>query len=115
MTLIQRRTLASKQCFKLRPNNHGYTNWWLEYVFGISANNNSDYKRTINDLATFRVYTTVDIPIDTDGDGIQDQDDAFLDPAVAFELFTPVNMVRVLLLLRIYGLHMAIMILMMLL
>jgi hypothetical protein len=101
-----------KQCFKLRPNNHGYTNWWLER-FGISANN-SDYKRTINDLATFR-DTTVDIPIDTDGDGIQDQDDAFLDPAVAFLLFTPVNMVRVLLLLRIYGLHMAIMILMMLL
>jgi hypothetical protein len=50
------------------------------------------------------VYT-VDIPIDTDGDGIQDQDDAFPDPAVAFELFTPVNMVRVLLLLRIYGLY----------
>lgn len=65
------------------------TGGW-KYVFGISANNNSDYKRTINDLATFRVYTTVDIPIDTDGDGIQDQDDAFpLDPAVAFELFTP--------------------------
>jgi hypothetical protein len=35
------------------------------------------------------VYTTVDIPIDTDGDGIQDQDDAFPYPAVAFELFTP--------------------------
>jgi hypothetical protein len=34
------------------------------------------------------VYTTVDIPIDTDGDGIQDQMIP-LDPAVAFELFTP--------------------------
>jgi hypothetical protein len=33
--LIQRRTLASKQCFKLRPNNHGYTNWWLEYVLEL--------------------------------------------------------------------------------
>jgi hypothetical protein len=46
------------------------------------------------------VYTTVDIPIDTDGDGIQDQDDAFpLDPAVAFELFTPSKYGTVLLLL----------------
>jgi hypothetical protein len=99
-----------KQCFKLRPNNHGYTNWWLER-FGISANN-SDYKRTINDLATFR-DTTVDIPIDTDGDGIQDQDDAFLDPAVAFEVVYPSKYGTGTI--AFDGLHMAIMILMMLL
>lgn len=61
-----------------------------KYVYGISAKNNTDYKRTINDLTTFRVYTTVDVPVDSDGDGIQDQDDAFpKDPEVAFELFTP--------------------------
>jgi LruC domain-containing protein len=65
------------------------TGGW-KYVYGISAQNNTDYKRTINDLSTFRVYTTVDTVIDSDGDGIQDQDDAFpQDPTAAFELFTP--------------------------
>lgn len=65
------------------------TGGW-KYVYGISAQNNTDYKRTINDLSTFRVYTTVDTVVDSDGDGIQDQDDAFpLDATVAFELFTP--------------------------
>jgi LruC domain-containing protein len=65
------------------------TGGW-KYVYGTSAKNNTDYKRTINDLATFRVYTTINTTIDSDGDGIQDQDDAFpLDAAVAFELFTP--------------------------
>jgi hypothetical protein len=55
------------------------TGW--KYVYGTSAKNNTDYKRTINDLTTFRVYTTVDTVIDSDGDGVQDQDDAFpLDP-----------------------------------
>jgi LruC domain-containing protein len=65
------------------------TGGW-KYVYGTSAKNNTDYKRTINDLATFRVYTTINTTIDSDGDGIQDQDDAFpLDPNVAFELFNP--------------------------
>jgi LruC domain-containing protein len=65
------------------------TGGW-KYVYGTSAKNNTDYKRTINDLTTFRVYTTVETIIDSDGDGVQDQDDASpLDPNVAFELFTP--------------------------
>jgi hypothetical protein len=32
------------------------TGGW-KYVYGTSAKNNTDYKRTINDLTTFRVYT----------------------------------------------------------
>lgn len=65
------------------------TGGW-KYIYGISAKNNTDYKRTINDLGTFRVYTTVDTIVDTDGDGIQDSDDAFPnDATVAFESFTP--------------------------
>jgi LruC domain-containing protein len=65
------------------------TGGW-KYVYGTSAKNNTDYKRTINDLATFRVYTTVDTAIDSDGDGVQDQDDASpLDANIAFELYTP--------------------------
>jgi hypothetical protein len=45
------------------------TGGW-NYVYGTSAKNNTDYKRTINDLATFRVYTTINTTIDSDGDGI---------------------------------------------
>jgi hypothetical protein len=70
------------------------TGGW-KYVYGTSAKNNTDYKRTINDLTTFGVLYYCDTVIDSDGDGVQDQDDAFpLDPDVAFELFTQVNMVR---------------------
>jgi LruC domain-containing protein len=61
-----------------------------QYKYGKVANNNTDINRKIDDLATFRASTTLPVIIDTDGDGIQDQDDAFpLDSDVAFELFTP--------------------------
>jgi LruC domain-containing protein len=60
------------------------------YKYGKKANNNTDINRKIDDLATFRVSTTIAAIIDSDGDGIQDQDDAFpLDASAAFELFTP--------------------------
>jgi len=65
------------------------TGGW-QYNFGISAGNNTDIGRTINDLTTFRVYSTTQVDVDTDGDGILDQDDAFPDSAdKAFEMFTP--------------------------
>jgi LruC domain-containing protein len=65
------------------------TGGW-QYVYGVSANNNTNFNRTINDLSTFRVYTTVDTVVDSDGDGIPDQDDAFpQDADIAFEMFTP--------------------------
>jgi len=65
------------------------TGGW-QYNYGISANNNTDYGRTINDLTTFRVYTeTVEDP-DSDGDGIIDRDDEYPEDAnKAFEIFTP--------------------------
>lgn len=67
------------------------TGGW-EYRYGVSANNNSDLGRTINDLATFRVFDKNQEPIDTDGDGILDGDDNFPDDAEkAFEVFTPSN------------------------
>ncbi|WP_397447411.1 LruC domain-containing protein [Polaribacter sp. R77954] len=65
------------------------TGGW-QYQYGISANNNTNFKRTINDLTTFRVFPETVSQIDTDGDGILDQDDAYPDnPDVAFEFFTP--------------------------
>ena len=65
------------------------TGGW-QYNYGVSANNNTDLGRTINDLTTFRVFTeTLDDP-DMDGDGILDRDDAYPDDAEkAFEMFTP--------------------------
>ncbi|BAO75982.1 LruC domain-containing protein [Winogradskyella sp. PG-2] len=61
-----------------------------QYRYGINANNNSDYGRTINDLTTFRVYSENPETIDTDNDGIPDQDDSYPeDPDKAFEVFTP--------------------------
>lgn len=65
------------------------TGGW-QYNYGVNANNNSDYGRTINDLTTFRVFTDNFVDIDTDGDGILDADDSFPEDAEkAFEIFTP--------------------------
>ena len=65
------------------------TGGW-QYQYGKSANNNTDFGRTINDLTTFRVFANTVSEIDSDGDGILDQDDAYLDDAeIAFEFFTP--------------------------
>ena len=65
------------------------TGGW-QYKYGISANNNTDFGRIINDLTTFRVFTDNFVDVDTDGDGILDADDSFPDNAEkAFEIFTP--------------------------
>ena len=65
------------------------TGGW-QYNYGVSANNNTDFGRTINDLTTFRVFSNNLDETDTDGDGILDIDDAFPEDAeVAFEMFTP--------------------------
>jgi len=65
------------------------TGGW-EYQYGISANNNTNLGRTINDLTTFRVFTQSNDNPDTDGDGIIDRDDVYPDDAEkAFDLFTP--------------------------
>ena len=65
------------------------TGGW-QYNYGVSANNNTDLGRTINDLTTFRIYTETEEDIDTDGDGIIDRDDEFPEDAdKAFEVFTP--------------------------
>lgn len=65
------------------------TGGW-QYNYGVKANNNSTYKRSIHDLTTFRVYADNIDEKDSDGDGILDQDDAYPNDAeAAFELFTP--------------------------
>ena len=65
------------------------TGGW-QYNYGVSANNNTDYGRTINDLTTFRVFTEIADDPDTDGDGILDRDDSYpLEADKAFETFTP--------------------------
>jgi LruC domain-containing protein len=65
------------------------TGGW-KYKYGASANNNTGFGRAINDLTTFRVYNDNPETIDSDGDGIYDQDDAFpTDAEAAFEFFTP--------------------------
>ena len=65
------------------------TGGW-EYRYGIQANNNTDFGRTINDLTTFRVYTEIEEDPDTDGDGIVDRNDSYPEDAEkAFEVFTP--------------------------
>jgi LruC domain-containing protein len=65
------------------------TGGW-KYKYGANANNNTDFGRAINDLTTFRVYADIIDQIDTDGDGVLDQDDAFpTDAEAAFEFFTP--------------------------
>lgn len=65
------------------------TGGW-QYNYGISANNNSDYGKTINDLTTFRVYSETVEDLDSDGDGIIDRDDEYPEDAnKAFEVFTP--------------------------
>ncbi len=65
------------------------TGGWV-YKYGISANNDTDYGRTINDLTTFKVFTQIAEDPDTDGDGILDRDDSYPDDAnKAFEMFTP--------------------------
>lgn len=64
------------------------TGGW-EYTYGLSANNDTSFKRTIHDLATFRIFSE-DEDLDTDGDGIVDGDDEFPNDAEkAFEFFTP--------------------------
>jgi LruC domain-containing protein len=65
------------------------TGGW-RYNYGLSANNNTDFGRIINDLTTFRVFSENLDETDTDGDGILDIDDAFPEDAeAAFEFFTP--------------------------
>jgi len=65
------------------------TGGW-QYNFGVSANNNTDIGKTINDLTTFKVFTELLVDPDTDGDGILDRDDTYPDDAdKAFEMFTP--------------------------
>ncbi|WP_431156700.1 LruC domain-containing protein [Winogradskyella poriferorum] len=65
------------------------TGGW-EYVYGINANNGTDFGRTINDLTTFRIFSNEPDETDTDGDGVVDNDDAYPnDPDVAYEIFTP--------------------------
>ncbi|WP_339924476.1 LruC domain-containing protein [uncultured Cyclobacterium sp.] len=65
------------------------TGGW-KYQYGVKANNNTTYKRSIHDLSTFRVYADNKDETDSDGDGILDQDDAYPNDAeAAFELFTP--------------------------
>jgi hypothetical protein len=65
------------------------TGGW-QYNYGVNANNNTNFNRTINDLATLRVYSDVIDDTDTDGDGIIDSEDSFPDDAEkAFEVFTP--------------------------
>ncbi|WP_187388293.1 LruC domain-containing protein [Seonamhaeicola marinus] len=65
------------------------TGGW-EYRFGINANNNTDFGRTINDLTTFRVFSEVIDQTDTDNDGIIDSEDEYPEDAEkAFEVFTP--------------------------
>lgn len=65
------------------------TGGW-EYRYGVSADNGTDFGRTINDLATL---TTVDndyVDVDSDGDTVLDNDDcAPNDPAIAFKTYTP--------------------------
>jgi len=65
------------------------TGGW-EYRYGVSANNNTDFGRVINDLTTFRIFQENQETVDTDGDGIPDPDDKYPnDPDKAFETFTP--------------------------
>lgn len=65
------------------------TGGW-QYNYGISADNNTDLGRTINDLTTFRIFTETTEDLDTDGDGILDRDDSYPEDAnKAFEVFTP--------------------------
>jgi LruC domain-containing protein len=65
------------------------TGGW-QYQYGVSAGNNTDLGRTINDLTTFRVFSDSVDNTDTDSDGIIDSDDSFPDdPDKAFEVFTP--------------------------
>lgn len=65
------------------------TGGW-QYEYGISAGNNTDFGRTINDLTTFRIFTEIIEDPDTDGDGILDRDDSYPeDSNKAFEIFTP--------------------------
>ena len=65
------------------------TGGW-KYNYGVSANNNTDIGRAINDLTTFRVVSQIEEDPDTDGDGIVDREDSFPNNAEkAFEMFTP--------------------------
>lgn len=65
------------------------TGGW-QYEYGVSAGNNTDFGRTINDLTTFRIFTEDTEEIDTDGDGVLDRDDSYPEEAEkAFEMFTP--------------------------
>lgn len=65
------------------------TGGWI-YKYGVSANNNSNYGRAINDLTTFRTFTELNDDLDSDGDGVKDLDDSYPNEAnKAFEVFTP--------------------------
>ncbi len=62
--------------------------WQINW--GVGANNNTSFDRTINDLTTYRVYPDVVDMTDTDNDGIIDLEDEFPEDAEkAFETFTP--------------------------
>jgi LruC domain-containing protein len=62
--------------------------WQINW--GVGANNNTNFGRTINDLTTFRVYSDVIDQTDTDNDGIIDIEDEYPEDAEkAFEVFTP--------------------------
>lgn len=65
------------------------TGGW-QYNYGVNANNDSNFNRTINDLTTLRIYSDTVDTTDTDGDGIVDSEDSFPEDAEkAFEVFTP--------------------------
>ncbi|MBO6605719.1 LruC domain-containing protein [Psychroserpens sp.] len=65
------------------------TGGW-QYEYGINAENNTNFGRTINDLTTFRIFSEDTQEIDSDGDGILDRDDSYPEDAEkAFEIFTP--------------------------
>lgn len=65
------------------------TGGW-QYKYGVEANNNTAFGRTINDLTTFRIVSQIEEDPDTDGDGVVDREDSFPDDAEkAFEMFTP--------------------------
>lgn len=60
------------------------------YEYGINANNDTNYGRTINDLATFKIYPVEEPEPDSDGDGVIDRDDSFpYNQNKAFVQYTP--------------------------
>lgn len=76
---------SSSDLIVMETNTGGWQINW-----GVGANNNTSFGRTINDLTTFRVFPDVIDQTDTDNDGIIDLEDEFPEDAEkAFETFTP--------------------------